>query len=412
MAFMSSHARLLALVSFTSVLAYADRIVLAIATPLLMQELHLSAAQIGLASTAFIVGYGIMSGPGGWFADRYSGRLALAVGVGLWSVCTVLTGFAQSLAFLLVCRFGLGVGEGVLPPAAAQIVSRWFSAARRARANSVWLAGMQIGMVVGAPLSAWIISLAGWRAVFWLLGLVGIVLAPILYRMIRDAPPLDHGGQPELVVEAPRDQTEVASLPHGQPPVARGRLALLCAGYFCVIMLWTANSSWLPYYLVKDRGLSIMSAGLFASLPYLAGAVAILLGGWLSDTVLGGKRALPSAIASLIGPLFVVLSLTTSDNMVSIAAFAIANGLAGIALSLYWTLPAELFPGRSVATSSGIMMTAGTIGAALVPVGMGFVADRTGSFFLAFLGVAAMTCLGSIITLAIARLETRLRHRA
>ena len=167
--------------------------------------------------------------------------------------------------------------------------------------------------------------------------------------------------------------------------------------------------SWMPGYLVAERKLSIMQAGAATALPYLAGTVGILSSGWLTDRVLGGWRT-PSIVAGMLAaPFFILLSMASTSDAVCIASFSVANFLGAGATGLFWALPMELYPRDKVGTTSGFMLTCGTISGIIAPVMIGYFVKTTGSFFWGFAAVAIVVFIGAFLAMALYRLERRVK---
>jgi ACS family D-galactonate transporter-like MFS transporter len=206
-------------------------------------------------------------------------------------------------------------------------------------------------------------------------------------------------------------RAELLSRPGGHVPfsalMANPWVWLLGGGYFCVLIMWWANMSWMPGYLVAERKLTIMQAGAATALPYLAGTVGILSSGWLTDRVLGGWRTPPIIVGMLVAPAFILLSMISPSDVVCIASFSVANFLGAGATGLFWALPMEVFPSARVGTTSGFMLTCGTISGILAPVLIGYFVKTTGSFFWGFGAVALVVFAGAFLAMALYGLERR-----
>lgn len=400
------------LLAIINIVAYVDRVNISVATPLIMREFGLDAVQMGMIMSIFYAGYAIMNTPGGIMADRYSPKRTILLGLFSWSVFTYITGLANSFAQFIIYRFGFGLGEGVLAPGNNRLVYNWFKPSERATANGFWLGGMQLGVAIGGPVAAWIVTAYGWRAVFYAFGIFGVVLTAIMAVLMTDRPqqhrlvPAEEASDilAAQAAEAPRSSAAAGSLLE----LLRDPWVWTLGGaYFGVLIMWWANVSWMPGYLVAERKLSIMQAGVATALPYLAGTIGILSAGWATDRLLHGWRTPPIVVGMLIAPLFILLSMTTGSDAVCIAAFCVANFLGAGATGLFWTLPMELYPRAMVGTTSGFMLTCGTISGVIAPVMIGYFVKTTGSFFWGFAAVAIVVFAGAGLALALYRLERR-----
>lgn len=147
------------------------------------------ALAMGGTMSAFFIGYALMQIPGGMLADRFGPKQVMAGSLVCWSIFTALIGMASSLNTPLMLRILFGLSEGPFPPAASKTIVVWFPHGEVGRANGIQLAGINIGAVIAPLLVAPLIFTWGWRSVFYVLMLPGLVLAMIVWFRIKDAPP-------------------------------------------------------------------------------------------------------------------------------------------------------------------------------------------------------------------------------
>jgi MFS family permease len=272
--------RLLAGLSALNVLGYVDRQLLASIAPVLMAELRLSRAAIGLlVGPAFVVVYALSTLGLGAAADRWSRTRIVAAGLAVWSAATAVTGAAVSLSALAVCRALVGVGEATLPPAALSLIGERFPRERTGLASAVYYAGIPIGYGCSLALAGWLVPRFGWRAAFVLLGLLGLSAVALVARTSdsrrpqASAPPAT--GQPAAA-------RLVAAL------AADRELTLLVAGA-CLLTYASASSQHLMTWLVQERGFAYARAAHLAALVVLSAGLAGNLGvGALTDRA--GRR--------------------------------------------------------------------------------------------------------------------------
>src|SRR5436305_2942280 len=151
-----------------NLLNYMDRYVAASAGPLVKKELGLTDAQLGLFGTAFLLVYAIAAVPFGYWGDRGVRKTVIGVGVAIWSVATLLTGFARTYPQLFLSRAVVGVGEASYYPAGTSLMSDYFPKEQRARVMSIWGAGSTIGIAIGYAGGGYIADKLGWRAAFFI----------------------------------------------------------------------------------------------------------------------------------------------------------------------------------------------------------------------------------------------------
>src|SRR4051812_13490408 len=165
---------MLALVTIGTLINYLDRTVISVAAPLLSQDLGLSAAVLGVAFSAFSWTYAAAQIPGGILLDRLGVRLTYFLSVTLWSICTLLQGLIIGLGTLVGARLALGIAEAPAYPCNSRILNTWFPQHERARATGVYSVGQYFGLAFLSPVLFWIAGEFGWRALFVLVGALGV----------------------------------------------------------------------------------------------------------------------------------------------------------------------------------------------------------------------------------------------
>jgi MFS transporter, Spinster family, sphingosine-1-phosphate transporter len=180
--------RLLAALAALNVLSYVDRQLVAALAPLLMADLGLSRADIGLlVGASFVVVFAFGTLVVGTLADRWSRPRLIAGGLGAWSAATALTGAAAGFSSLAACRALVGVGEATLPATALSMLGDRVPPTRLGVANGVFYAGVPVGFAMSFALAGWIGPWLGWRACFFLLGLLGLG-GVVLVSRVADPP--------------------------------------------------------------------------------------------------------------------------------------------------------------------------------------------------------------------------------
>ena len=328
----------LALLALVYVFSYIDRQVISILIEPIKQEFGASDSQIGLLTgLAFGLLYAALGVPVGKLADRYNRRAIVAVACGLWSLATMACGFAGHFWQLLLARMSVAVGEAGGMAPSISLVSDLYPPKQRSLMISLFMMGPHFGVLIGLALGGWIAQHYGWRATFVWFGAPGLLLAALVFWLVREP---RRGGFDEVPaaakgVLAPAESlwTQVRRL---LAITAFRRLALACglagvAGY--------GYGVWTPSFLVRTHGLSIAQAGLLFGVASGVGAVAGALGsGWLCDRLvardvrwqlglpmLGVLASIPCALAFFMWPttgLWMLGSLKVPHAM----AFAMAFG--------------------------------------------------------------------------------------
>jgi len=378
---------LVLLVAGAILLNYVDRGTIAVAAPLMKSELGLSATGFGIAVSAFFWVYAPIQLAVGWLCDRFPVYRLLAGGLLVWALSTAAMGFVGTLTGLVALRLLLGLGESIAFPAASKIICRHVPASRRGIANSAIAAAIALGPAVGTLAGGVLMINFGWRAMFVVCGLATLSWFLPWAGLMRTLPPS-----------------------HGHPvepfPVARlARTRALATTSFCH---FAANYSfyfllaWLPLYLTQQRGLSIATMTVLATLAYLAQAASAVATGWTHDRLVadGADDGRVLRIFSVCGIGLVgvsILGIALATDMSQLVAFLMlaGAGCGPCSVTLYAT--AQIFAGpRAAGTYVGVQNAVGNLAGIIAPIVTGMIVDRTGSFINAFYVAAAVCAAGAL----------------
>jgi MFS family permease len=392
------------MLSLLSVITYLDRVCIAVAGPRMQDALHISPEAWGWVTSVFFLSYSAFEIPTGALGDRTGPRRVLTRIVAWWSAFTTLTGTVSNYYVLLLVRFCFGAGEAGAYPNASAVIARWIPAARRTRAwGIVWMTS-QVGAALSPLLVVPIQIRYGWRAPFFVFGLLGVAWSLAWYAWFRDSPHEKSG-----VTEAER--REIGSAPglarHGMPWAAalrRPALWRIAAIGACYVYALGFLQAWLQTYLVKGRGFTELALVL-SSLTYVVGAVSNGLGGVAGDWMVrrhglrNGRRWLG------------VAGLSAAALFLTAAIFAPGGGLALVSLSLAYggilfqqpTLCALcLDVGRKNAGAVfGFMNTAANAASALSAVIFGYLVGYFGNYNTPFIPMVALLALGALLWLQV-----------
>jgi MFS family permease len=357
---------------------FIDRQVLAILAPYIQAEMKFTDSQLGLlGGPAFAIVYSTLALPIAWLADRISRTSIIATALAVWSGFTALCGLATGFTFLFGARMGVGVGEagGVAP--SYSLVADYFPKAQRARALAVFSFGVPIGTGLGYLFGGLLAAAIDWRAAFIILGVAGVLLAPIFKLTVRD--PIRGGydrpepapGTAEVVTAVPAQQAasvgEVWAILLKKPS-----FWYLSFGAACSSVYGYGAAFWLPSFFQRSMGMEgAERAWYMAGIALIGGTVGIWLGGWLADKLgKGVKRAaypLVPAVGFVIAvPLF-FLAMNVEGKWLAFFLFLIPQ-----ALSLAWIGPVvtaiqHLVPSHMRSTASASFLLINN----LVGIGLG-----------------------------------------
>jgi len=397
---------ILALISFATLLNYLDRAVMGVAAPALTAELQLSPVTMGIIFSAFSWTYAISQIPGGILLDRLGTRITYGCSLALWSMFTLLHGFAGGVASLMGFRLGLGVAEAPCFPANSRVLSTWFPQAERARANGVFSVGQYAGLAFFSPLLFLIVATLGWRALFLISGAIGIAFAAIWFIGYRDPWNSRRADQDEL------DHIEAGGgLGYKGPPIAfswstigklfrKRQIAGASLGQFCGNSTQVFFLTWFPTYLATERHMDWLKSGFYAVLPYIAATCGVLIGGYVSDLLIRRTgsanigRKLPVLVGLLLASLIMLANYVQSNALV-ITVMSVAFFGQGM-VNLGWTLISDVAPKQYVGLTAGIFNFCANIAGIVTPIVIGYVVARTGSFYGALAYIAALALLGVI----------------
>jgi ACS family D-galactonate transporter-like MFS transporter len=403
-----SHARLaiLGLITIGTMLNYLDRAVLGVAAPAIASELAINPIFMGIMFSAFSWTYAAAQIPGGAFLDRVGSRLTYFWSVAMWSLFTLLQGFASGLGSLLAFRLGLGIAEAPCFPTNSRILSTWFPQHERARATGVYSVGQYFGLAFLSPLLFWTVATFGWRVLFVGAGLIGLVFACLWLRWYREPQDSRTANQAELAyIEAggglaqPGESTRFDWRNIGR--LLRHRQILGAAiGQFAGNSTLVFFLTWFPTYLATERQMGWLKVGFFAVLPFIAASVGVLVGGFASDLLIRrtGSATLGRKLPILSGLLLattIMLANFVDSNEAVIAILSIAFFGQGM-VNLGWTLITDVAPKHLIGLTGGVFNLCANLAGILTPLIIGVIVDRTGSFFYALAYIALVAAIGAL----------------
>lgn len=394
---MLNFAPALVLLVIAVLINYVDRGTLALAAPLLKTEWGTTASQLGLLLSAFFWTYTALQFVMGIFVERFGANRLMALGFLIWSLATAATGAAMGFAMMLGMRLLLGVGESVMFPASSKILARHLPEHVRGFANGLMNAAMRWGSAIGTIGGGLLMARWGWRPAFIVLGTVGLLWLPAWSRW-----------------KAPdgRGVVRAAGVAPSYLAIVRRRTFWGAAGgHFCANYLVYFLMSWLPFYLVRERGLSMAKMSLAASALWVVDSLASIGTGVLADACIraGVNPTKARKWAMAIGFTLAAFSLVACafagerTYLGWLLACAVGSGAANAGTFAFaQTLAGPHAAGKWVGLQNGIANLAGVAGPAL----SGFLVDWTGHFAAAFTVAATITLGGAFCwCLGVNRLE-------
>jgi sugar phosphate permease len=400
-----------------TLVSYFDRVNFAVAAPVIMKELAIDVALMGIIMSGFNIGYTIMNFAGGVLASKYSARKYLVLILIFWSIMTIVTGFGWSFISLLVIRIVFGLFEGPLFVICTKLVKQWMRPAERGRSLGIISSAMSVGIIIGLPLSALVVSKYGWPSIFYIFGAIGIVLAAFVLWRVKDSPAV----HPSISIEERRHIEEAIAAADGAasatlkgtPSVEllkQPLVWLLCFVYFSFLLFSWANLSWMPTYFMKARGVSLVGSGFLSAIPYIAGGLGPIILGYLSDKEIIFKYRGGWVILCLVAMVPLILGAVLIPSIVgSLLCFAFGTFFALGGNIAMLSMAMGIFDQADVPKVSGFMMGSGAFAGILAPSVVGFVVKATNSFNNAYYAFAVLAVIGAAFALILLKKEKAIK---
>jgi MFS family permease len=393
--------RLAVLLALSIFINYIDRGNLALAAPLIKDELGLSFYQVGLLLSSFFWTYAIFQIVSGWLVDRFPVNWVLALGILLWSAATLGTGLVRSFTTLLAMRLILGIGESVAYPSYSKIISRHFSEFQRGRANSLISAGQASGPAFGTLLGGMLIAHVGWRLFFIIFGIASSLWLLPWFRFLRRPAQVS-----EPILAPASDNAD--SLASNSPAASATILQILrqrsawgtFAGLFAYNYLWYFFITWLPFYLVRERHFSVQRMSIITGMAFLTLATSALLSGWLSDKWIaaGGTPTRVRKTFTGAGPLIassIMPVVMVANHGAAVALLLLSCVGLGMCTSNLWSVTQTLAGPATSGKWTGVQNFTGNLAGWITPALIGLIVQRTGNFFWVFVITGIVTVLGA-----------------
>jgi MFS family permease len=365
---------------------YIDRGSLSTAAPLLQSDMEIPPAQLGWLLSSFFWTYALLQIASGWLVDRYEVKWVMAIGFFVWSMATAATGLAGSFGVLVLSRLLLGIGESVAYPCYSKTIAAYFSEQQRGLANGLVDAGTKLGPALGMLTGGMLMARYGWRPVFIVLGLGSLLWLPAWFKwMPRTRRPGASTGDAAGFSEILSQRSAWATI----------------VGHFCGNYFWYFLLSWLPYYLVRERGFSMDTMAVVTAVAYCVTALSTTTAGWLADRFIaaGSSPTRVRKACTAIGLAFAtavvgVVFVHSSLGAMAILMFSCLSY--GIFASSHWAIT-QTIAGPVVGKWSGLQNCIANMAGVAAPAVTGLVVKHTGHFFWAFAVSAGVVLTGAAV---------------
>jgi MFS family permease len=399
----------LALLLLSGVINYVDRASLAVGLPLIRRDLGISIAHSGLLLSAFLFAYAIFQLPAGALVDRFGARLLLSAGLALWSFAQILGGLVSSFWEFMGVRALLGLGESPQFPSCARVVADWFGPRDRGLATGIWNCGSSLGTAIAAPLLTLLMIHLGWRWMFIVMGMAGLMVAFVFYSLHRDPQQIQlSAAELEYLSDSGRELKPMALRDWRRLFGFRTTWGMVC-GFFGIVYMGWLYYAWLPQYLEIQWHLSIAKTGWIAAIPFTCGVFGAITGGRVCDVL--ARRGFSTinsckipVLCSLFGVVIcTVLAAFSSSSSFAVGYISLSLFLVMVGSSAAWAMATVAAPKNYAASLGSIQNFGGYLGGTLAPTVTGYMVQATASFRSALLVAAGVALLAGAGHLVFAR---------
>jgi ACS family D-galactonate transporter-like MFS transporter len=392
----------LALLMAGLLISFIDRTSLssALADKNFVKEFGLSNTDRGWLNSAFFWAYGLMQLPMGWVVDRYGVKWPYTVCFAAWCLATALTGLSTALAGLLVMRLIVGACEAIVIPASYRWIGNNMGEQHKGLAAGILSMGGKFGPAIGAPVAAWFIVSYSWQAMFLATGLLGMLwLLPWITVVRNDLP-----NKEQLVVsKAYAAQVTLGSLLKS-PVIWGAMINNFCYGYFTFYCM-----TWMPAYLVEQRGLSLAKSGLYTFFSFAGIAIVATLAGWVADRLIArGQDAVfirkAFVIAGFVGGTSVLLGTQAATLEAALFWNVLSLTLLGLATANNLALcKLTLIPKPAIGLATGIQQVATSLAGGVSASLSGWLLESSGSYDLPMQVIVVFLVIGAVNTAVLLR---------
>lgn len=366
---------------------YIDRASLSAATPILMEEFNIGAAEMGIIMSAFFWAYALLQLPAGYIADKFGQRITYSISVAWWSIAQACVAFASSLPGFVAARLFLGIGESGAYPCNAGVTAKWFPSHERARVSSIFDSAAKFGAAFAMPLIVWLIAMFSWHAPFIIFGFVGLIWALLWWKFYNDPHKSKYINKAELdYINEGKDinPDEKPRLKWYQLLKYRN-IQAMCLGFFMVNYIYYFFITWFPAYLMHERGMELMTMGMVAAIPSIVAIFGEMFGGYVSDKLyMAGWSLTKARKTNLIIGMILATAVGFAGNVESdilvIVLLSISSFGCVFAAAAIWSLPGDVAPKNMVSQVAGLQNCVSNMGGAIGPLVTGFIIATTHSF--------------------------------
>lgn len=419
----------LALIFAVYAVNYADRSNIGSVLPFITEEFNMTNFEAGQIASMFFLGYAICQIPAGFLLAKRGVRGIVTLSILGFSAFTWLIGTASSALSIKWLRLGLGITEAPTPVGLTSTINNWFPPKEKATATGIYIASTMFAPILVPPLVVWISLTFGWRWVFFLFAIPGLLLAVIWYFLVKSRPEESKFFSPSELKYIRASETESGDEVTIENIVQHSRFATLdkiirvreikpldsaarifrsrnvwgnTIAYFMMVSIMYGILTWIPSYLVNEKGFSFVKMGFVAAMPFIGGFIGSIFGGWISDNIFGRRRK-PTMIFTALATILmmvVMIHVPQSTAMVAGALFMV-----GLLLNIGWpsftAYPMGVVDRKNYPIAISLVNSGGNLGGFVSPMAAGYLLDKTGQFSSVFTYFGICAVIGLVLLLII-----------
>ncbi|GMN89572.1 MFS transporter [Francisella sciaenopsi] len=384
------------LLFFLALLNYIDRSTLSIANTEIANAFNITPTEMGILLSAFMWPYAIASLPAGYMVDRLGVNKVMLVSMIAWSVACVLGGLVIGFYSILLTRILLGLAEAPFFIVATRIIQHRFPSSQRGLMSSIVALGPRLANILAPLILVGLMLLIDWRGMFILLGIIGL-LAALGWKLLHT--------EETIECRPTYKKTQKVSI---SDALKNKNVVFLCIGNLCSSYAYWLFLTWLPFYFIKVKHLSLSQMSIATSISFISGIASVMLGGIVSDLMIKKgftavfSRLTPIIIGCLVASI-AILALPFIDNIfIIVCVISVTIFCLGLRISPTWALVADISPYSLVGTIGGLQNFANFVGAGLAPLITGIILQSTNDNFMFVFIFSGVICLfGSFIYMLI-----------
>jgi len=415
--------RLVWLLVLLYVINYLDRVNVGFAALRMNADIGLSAAAYGLGAGLFFIGYFLFEVPSNLIMHKVGAKVWMARIMVSWGVLACAMAFVQGPASFYLLRVLLGLAEAGFFPGIVLYLTYWFPRAQRAKVMSLFMLGVPLASVFGAPLSTLLIAHGagwfgfdqGWRTMFFVEGLPAILMGVLTLVLMPSRPVNARWLRPEQAeaLTATIDAEDAKQVGNGLGVLAslrHPRVVALAAVYFGIVFGLYGLGFFLPQIVsgLQDQfgvKFSLVQIGLVTAIPYAVGAIVMILNARHSDRT--GERVWHTAIPAFLGAVGVAIALYLRTPTLAVAALSVCTAGVLAAIPVFWQLPSTFLGGYGAAAGIALINSFGNLSGFVGPFVTGALKTATGDFRSGMWVIAAAMAVAGVIVLSVGRGSAR-----